>query len=197
MPAMISLYITLWFVFLRIGAISYGGGYVIITYILDILEQHQWINADEFGNLIALSNITPGPIAVNAATYVGYRVAGIGGSFFATFGMFLPSFIFTSIIAKFSHKLSDNGYFISFMSALKPATTAFIASAAIVFIQSLFFVALNINSILYRFDFLVSISKYVNPISIFIAAVSFILLKMKVNVLILLFISGILGLLLF
>lgn len=191
------IYITLWLVFFKMGMMSYGGGYVIITYILDVFEQYQWMNAEEFGNLVALSNVTPGPIAVNAATYVGYRMGGILGSFSATFGMFLPSFICISIIAKFSHKLSDNVYFISFMSALKPTTIAFIASAAITFIQSLFFMNIDVGSILHQFNFLVKISEYINPVSIFIGIVSFILLKMKVHILILLFVSAILGFLLF
>ncbi len=192
-----NIYITLFTAFAKMGAMSFGGGYVIISYILKVLDEHKWITEAEFGNLVALSNITPGPIAVNAATYVGYRVAGIGGSFVATFAIFLPSLIFMSIVAKFADKLRDNNYYISFMYGLRPATTAFLAAATISFIQSLFFTAIDATSILHRYTVLIDISKYVNPISIVIAIVSLILLKFKVNIIIMLLVTGLLGLLLF
>ncbi len=192
-----ALYIQLWLAFFKIGAVSYGGGYVILSYILAILEQYGWMAESEFSNLVGLSYITPGAIAINAATYIGYRTTGIFGGFFTTFGVALPSVIYMAIVSKFSDKLEDNQYFISFMFALKPAATALMVSAVTTFMRSIFLIPIGESSILYKFAFLVDFSKYVNPISIFIAVISIVLIKFRAHNLAILGIAAVLGLLLF
>ncbi len=192
------IYTQLWLTFFRIGAVSYGGGYVIITYILDLLQSYGWVAENEFANLIGLSYITPGAIAINAATYIGYRTAGIFGGFFATFGVALPSILYMAVISRFSNKLQNNSYFLSFMSALKPAATAFMTSAVVRFVQEIFFVPIDVHSILHKFTFLVDISsKYINPVSILIAVVCVVLFKLKAHTLIILAAAAVLGLFLF
>ncbi len=187
----------LWFTFFRIGVVSYGGGYVIITYILDILQNYGWVAGDEFANLVGLSYITPGAIAINAATYIGYRTAGLFGAFCSTFGVALPSILYMAIISRFSKKLEDNAYFLSLMDALKPAATAFMASAVVSFIKDIFFIQIEASSVLHRFTALVDMSKYVNPISILIAAICFVLFKLKAHTVIILGVAATLGVLLF
>lgn len=192
-----AIFAQLWFTFFRIGVVSYGGGYVIITYILDILQNYGWVAGDEFANLVGLSYITPGAIAINAATYIGYRTAGISGAFGSTFGVALPSILYMAIISRFSKKLQDNAYFLSLMDALKPAATAFMASAVVSFIKDIFFVEIDVDSILHHFSVLVDISQYVNPVSIFIAVVCFVLFRLKAHTVIILGVAAIFGMFLF
>ena len=100
----------------------------IIALLLGILENYGWISASEFSKLVAISQITPGPIAINSATFVGYRVAGILGSFFATLGIFVPAFFITMIVSNFFYKIKDNEQFNAIMNALRVCAVALIAS---------------------------------------------------------------------
>ena len=91
---------TLFAVFFRIGAFTFGGGYAMIPLIQrDVVEKRKWITDDDILEIIAIAESTPGPIAINSATFVGYRVAGFFGAFFATFGVVLPSFVVISLIS--------------------------------------------------------------------------------------------------
>ena len=86
--------------FFGIGAFTVGGGYAMIPLIRrDVAEKRGWIDGSEMIDIVAVSESTPGPIAINAATFVGYRVAGFGGAFFATLGVVLPSFIVILIVS--------------------------------------------------------------------------------------------------
>ena len=87
-------------VFLKIGAFTFGGGYAMIPLIQkEAVENHGWVSDDDILEIVAIAESTPGPIALNAATFVGYRAAGILGSAFATFGTILPSFTIILIIS--------------------------------------------------------------------------------------------------
>ena len=89
-----SLYIKLFLTFLKIGAFTFGGGYAMIPLITrETVENHKWIEEKDILDIVAIAESTPGPIAVNAATFVGYRVGGVFGAFCATFGVVLPSFV--------------------------------------------------------------------------------------------------------
>jgi len=125
--------INLFLTFVKIGLVGFGGGYAIITLIQQELMAFGWITADEFANIAAISQMTPGPIAVNAATYVGYRVGGFWGSFLATFGVSLPSFILVMLAAHFILKFKTSHVVESCMKGIRPVTVAFIATAAIFF----------------------------------------------------------------
>ena len=91
---------TLFITFFRIGAFTFGGGYAMIPLIQrDVVEKHKWITDDDILEIVAIAEYTPFPIAINSATFVGYRVAGFWGAFFATFGVVLPSFVIISLIS--------------------------------------------------------------------------------------------------
>lgn len=93
---------TLFTTFLKIGAFTFGGGYAMIPLIQrDIAHKHKWITDDDILDIIAIAESTPGPIAINAATFVGYKVCGFWGSFFSTFALVLPSFFVISLISLF------------------------------------------------------------------------------------------------
>jgi len=125
--------ISLFLVFFKIGLIGFGGGYAILTMLQKELLSLGWLTVEEFGNIAAISQMTPGPIAVNAATYVGYRVGGFWGSVMATFGVSLPSLILVVLVAHFVLKFKESRLVESCMKGIRPVTVAFIASAAIFF----------------------------------------------------------------
>src|SRR5699024_10356178 len=98
-PSMI--YLRLFWSFLQIGLISFGGGYAAMPLIQDqIVTGHGWLSMSEFSDLITISQMTPGPIAINSATFVGIRIAGIPGALVATLGCILPSCVIVILIAK-------------------------------------------------------------------------------------------------
>ena len=92
--------IKLFLAFLKIGAFTFGGGYAMIAMIQAEAERHGWLTQEELVDFVALSESTPGPLAVNMATFVGIRTGGILGAIIATIGIVLPSFIIILIIAK-------------------------------------------------------------------------------------------------
>lgn len=130
--------ISLFLVFVKIGLMGFGGGYAILTMIQKELMAFGWISQEEFGNMAAISQMTPGPIAVNAATYVGYRVGGFWGSLVATVGVSLPSFVLVILVAHFILKFKSSRAVESIMKGIRPVTVAFIASAAIFFAMESF-----------------------------------------------------------
>ena len=93
------IYLELFLTFLQVGAVSFGGGYAMISLIREKVLLHGWLTEGELLNMIAVSESTPGPIAVNMATFVGSAQGGILGSFLATLGVVLPSFIIILLIA--------------------------------------------------------------------------------------------------
>lgn len=122
----------LFWTFFKIGAFSFGGGNAMIALIQQELEAQGWMTASEFGDVIAISQITPGPIAVNAATYVGVKTGGILGSIAATSGVSIPSFILIVFVAHFFAKFKESRAIQAILQAIKPVTVGMIASAVIV-----------------------------------------------------------------
>ena len=93
---LLSLFVT----FFKIGAFTFGGGYAMIPIIQrEIVENKRWLSDDDILDIIAVSESTPGPIAINSATFVGYKIAGFWGAFFSTFAVVLPSFVIISVIS--------------------------------------------------------------------------------------------------
>ncbi len=123
-----SLFLT----FLKIGAFAFGGGFAAIPLIQsDVVASHAWITGNEFADIMAIASMTPGPIAVNSATFVGYKISGVLGGIIATLGVVLVSFITIGIIAQIMSKFSDNKYVNSVFEVLRPVIIALIAYAAI------------------------------------------------------------------
>ncbi|MBE6588389.1 MAG: chromate transporter [Ruminococcaceae bacterium] len=105
MKSKIRIWLGLFLSFLRIGAFTFGGGYAMIPLIQkEAVEKNKWVTDDDILEIVAIAESTPGPIAINAATFIGYRVGGILGAFFSTFGVVLPSFV---IILLISHLLRE------------------------------------------------------------------------------------------
>ena len=125
------IYLELFLTFLKIGAFTFGGGYAMIPLIEEQVTRFNGISSEDIIDFIAISESTPGPIAVNMATYVGAEVGGIFGAVCTTLGVTLPSFIIILIVAKFFQKFSSNKAVKGLMSGLKPAVVGLIASAVI------------------------------------------------------------------
>ena len=94
------IYLQLFLSFLQIGAFSFGGGYAAMPLIQEqVITRHAWLTMDSFANLVTIAEMTPGPIAINAATFVGTQIAGFPGALAATIGCILPSCIFVTVLA--------------------------------------------------------------------------------------------------
>ena len=118
--------------YLKIGFFGFGGGYAMLSLIQnEIVVQHGWLTLAEFTDIVAVSQITPGPIAINSATYVGYSVAGVWGSIVATVAVSLPSLTIMALLTKFFLQLRNNRYVSGIVTAMKPVVLGMILSAAL------------------------------------------------------------------
>ncbi len=134
------IYLELFLSFLQIGLFSVGGGYAAIPLIQEqAVEQYGWLSMEEFADLVTIAEMTPGPVAVNAATFVGIRIAGIPGALTATFACILPSLILVSLLAFLYYRYKKMSAFQNLLSGLRPAVVALIASAGVsLLLQSVF-----------------------------------------------------------
>lgn len=136
----------LFWVFFIIGLFTFGGGYAMLSLIqTQVVTAHSWLTESAFTDIVAISQMTPGPVGINCATYVGYEVvrsSGAGhlvailGSFTATFAVILPSFIIVLTIVRFYTKFQHNKIFEGVMSWLRPAVVGLIGAAAIILMFS-------------------------------------------------------------
>lgn len=118
--------------FFLIGTFSFGGGYAMLPVIQEeIVFKHAWLTVEQFTDILAVAEITPGPIAINTATYVGYKIAGITGSILATLGVVLPSFILISTLARIILKNKNSPFFKGAFWGLRPVVVGIIIGAAI------------------------------------------------------------------
>lgn len=149
------LFLKLFFSFFKIGLFSFGGGYSMIPLLQSELVYDQaWMSSAEFTNIVALSQMTPGPIGVNAATYCGYTAAhNVGmsewlctlGSATATFALILPSFIIMILICRLFMRYINSPQMQSIMSGLRPSIVGLIAAAALLMMNRENFSSININ----------------------------------------------------
>ena len=127
-----EIYIQLFLSFFKIGLFGFGGGYAIISLIQHEIEVHGWMTQSEFTDIIAISQMTPGPIGINSATYVGYTASGtVLGSIIATFAIVLPSFLIMLTLVRFFFALQGNKYLEWAFLGLRPAVIGLIGAAAI------------------------------------------------------------------
>jgi len=129
--------------YLKIGFFGFGGGYAMLSLIQnEVVVQHGWMTNAQFADIVAVSQITPGPIAINSATYVGYTVGeqaggmlfGIAGSLIATFAVSLPSLTLMILVARFFLKLRDNRLVEGAMRGMRPTVIGMIAAAALLLV---------------------------------------------------------------
>ncbi|MDD2992554.1 MAG: chromate transporter [Pygmaiobacter sp.] len=126
------IYFSLFLSFLQVGMFSIGGGYAAIPLIQSqVVGLHGWLSLSEFTDLVTIAEMTPGPIAVNSATFVGTRIAGLPGALVATLGCILPSCFIVSLLAYIYYKYKELGALQSVLSSLRPAVVALIASAGL------------------------------------------------------------------
>ena len=133
------IYLQLFFSFLQIGMFSFGGGYAAMPLIQEqVVSRHGWLDMGEFTNLITISQMTPGPIAINSATFVGTKIAGISGAVVSTVGCILPSCILVTLLAWMYLKYQKMDLLQSVLQSLRPAVVAMIASAGVSILVSAF-----------------------------------------------------------
>ena len=139
-------FLTLFLTFFKIGAFTFGGGYAMLPFIQQEVLNHGWVAESDLINFIAVSESTPGPFAINMATYIGSQVGGdygfwgsIFGSFCATMGVVLPSFIVILIVARFYEKYKQSRIVKGCMSGLKPAVVGLIGAAILSVVAEVLF----------------------------------------------------------
>lgn len=149
--------------FFKIGAFSFGGGYAMLPLIKEeVIGTHQWLTNAEFIDILAISEMTPGPVAINMATFLGYRVSGLAGSIVSTLAVVLPSFIVMSIIIHFISKFKNSPYSDWFFVGIRPIVLGLIASASVTVAMDAF---INIKSVLIGMVLFYLVSfKELNPI---------------------------------
>ncbi len=175
----------LFLAFLKIGAFTFGGGYAMVPLIQSEVERMGWLTSEELIDFIAVSESTPGPLAVNMATFVGVRTAGIPGAICATLGVCLPSFVIILLVAKFFQKFKESLAVKGAMSGLKPAVIGLIAAAFVSVSKTVFFAGGISVSVFTGIDFWIALC-----IFILTAVLSF---KKKVHPIVLIVLAAALG----
>lgn len=179
------IYIKLFWSFFQIGLFSIGGGYAAMPLIQSqVVELNHWLTMTEFADIITIAEMTPGPIAINSATFVGIRIAGIRGAIVATLGCVVPSCIIVLTIAYFYFKYKELALLQGILQGLRPVVVSLIASAGLSILFLSFFgekkSLLNIN--------------HINFISVSIFTVAIIILrKFKTNPIYVMATSGVAG----
>jgi chromate transporter len=130
------MYLKLFYIFFKVGIFAFGGGYVILPMIYQELQNFGIMSAREFSDIVALSQMTPGPISINAATYVGFKSAGLLGAIFATLGVTAPAFIIMLTIIALLNKFKSSKVVQAVLSGIRPATVGMIATAVIFFAKN-------------------------------------------------------------
>jgi len=131
-----KFYLQLFWSFFKIGAFTLGGGYVMIPLIeQEIVKRRRWITAEEFTETLALAQSAPGPIAINSAVFVGYKMRGMKGVLASVFGTVIPSFTVILVIAMFFSNIRDNEVIARIFKGLRPAVVALIAVSFVQILQ--------------------------------------------------------------
>lgn len=181
------IYLELFWSFVQVGLFCVGGGYASMPLIqAQVIDVHGWLSISEFIDIFTISQMTPGPIGINAATFVGMKVAGFLGAIVATLGFVTPSFILGIILAKLFFKYGNIGVIKGILNGLRPAVVALICSAGMSFIFLALFntekMPINVADIDY--------------LGLFVLIVAFIAVRKKVVIIKILAGSGVLGLIL-
>lgn len=175
--------------FFQIGLLSIGGGYAAMPLIQNqVVDLHPWLTMTQFADIVTIAEMTPGPIAINAATFVGVRVAGIHGAIIATLGCILPACVIVTTLGCVYYRFRGMSMVQGILSGIRPAVIAMIAGAGL----SLLFMAV------YGQSRLPADLTGVNWIAVFIFAAGFVILrKWKPNPLYVMAGSGVLGVILY
>jgi chromate transporter len=177
----------LFFMFFRIGIFGFGGGYAMLPLIFQSVQEFGFMSYEDFSDFVALSQVTPGPIAVNAATYVGFYSYGITGAAFATLGVALPSFILVLTTMFCFKKFKESKVLKGVLTGIRPAVVGLVAAAAVFMAQ-----ASIVNTSMINLTN--NIQEYINilPLAIFMCTMVLIG-KFKVNPIIIILLMGAIG----
>ena len=198
---MIALLAQLFWTFFLIGMFTFGGGYAMLSLIqAEVVVKHAWLTESMFADIVAISQMTPGPIGINCATYVGYDVLtasgaghlmGIVGSLTATLAITLPSFIIVLLLVRFYNHVKGSPMFEGVMSVIRPAVVGLIGAAAIVLMFKVDWngIAPSLHVVEENFPDWKSWCLFA---AAFVAS-----FKFKVNPILLIVLSGVMGLLLY
>lgn len=178
------IYLELFINFLKIGAFTFGGGYAMLPLIQEQVTAHGWLTDEEIINFVAVSESTPGPIAINVSTYVGMETGGLLGAFCATLGVVLPSFVLLLIIARCFGRFQENRVISGCMSGLRPAVIGLIAVSVVSTGKTVLFPYGISASLYFAYPFMVFV---------LIFAVMLVLALKNVHPVILIFMSGMMG----
>lgn len=170
--------------FIQVGMFSIGGGYAAMPLIQsEVVTKHAWLTMREFTDLITIAEMTPGPIAVNSATFVGIRIAGIPGAIVATLACILPSCFIVSFLAFIYYRYKNVSILQSVLSSLRPAVVALIAGAGLSILKMVTFGEGKINL------------EQINWIGLGISATAFVIMrKLKWNPILVMSLCGVCGL---
>ena len=183
------IYLQLFISFFKVGAFAFGGGLAMLPLIFQTAESYGMMTREEFSRLVALSQVTPGPVAVNAATYTGMIFSGPFGAAVATLGVALPSFLIMIIAMKFMEAFKESKGLEGAMTGIRPVTVGLIASAFIYIAET----SLVDNSI-FSMDFIKNFPHNLDIFSIVIFAVTIVMYgKMKINPILIILIMGAAG----
>ncbi len=179
--ALFQLYLSMFIVFFKIGLFGFGGGYAMLPLIQhEVVVSNEWISVNEFTDIVAISQTTPGPISFNSATYIGYKtvhssghsvLASIMGSAVCTLAVSLPSFGIMTLVCAFFFKFKENRYVRAAMSGIKPAVIGLIAAAGIMLINGSNFIDYK-SWLIFSVVFLASVKKVDPILLIAVAAVA-------------------------
>lgn len=121
--------------YLKIGFFGFGGGYAMLSLIhSEVVVRNAWLTNGQFSDIVAISQMTPGPIAINSATYIGYEVAGVWGSVVATVAVCIPALTLMMLITRFYIRLRNNRYMAGAIAGMRPVVIGMIAAAALLLI---------------------------------------------------------------
>jgi chromate transporter len=165
------IYLQLFWTYFKIGLFGFGGGYAMLSLIQhEVVENHHWLTASEFTDIVAISQMTPGPIGINSATYIGYTVTdSVLGSIVATFAVCLPSFIIVWMIAGSYQKFRSNTCVDSAFKGLRPVVVGLIASAALLLMNTENFMDYK-SFIIFGIAFLLTMFTKMHPILLIVLA---------------------------
>lgn len=179
----------LFWIFFRIGLFGFGGGYAILPMIYQGALEFGIMSADEFSQLVAISQVTPGPVAINAATYVGFQYAGFAGALVATVGVILPSVILVFVVTRFLVKFKESRTLDSVLGGIRPATIGLLLSAVVFLSEESIF-----NAGVFTLRFFDNPAAYFNPVPIIFCLVTgLVYWKFRISPIKLTIMAGVLG----
>lgn len=179
------IYLQLFWAFFQIGLLSFGGGYAAVPLIQSqIVEGYGWMEMSQFADLITIAEMTPGPIVVNSATFVGQQIAGLPGAVICTLGSILPSFVIVLLLSWLYVKYRSLKTMQGILAGLRPAVVAMIASAG---------VSLLSLSLFNASPFEIHLDDFRSVEAVLFAAALILLRKKKVSPILIIFGSGIVG----